>query len=157
MKMCAVTNKRGAHQEMQRKAPGLPSLLLLARSLTHPLTLNLELIIRLTAAKNSIHSEANHVLELVAREEAMQLCHVITPCGVNSGSTMLTIPALRAVSLGNLRWGANSTRKVRQRLVGVWDEDRGLGASCTLPEIIAAQERCPAPGTRCVVQPRSSD
>ncbi|KAK3497703.1 uncharacterized protein B0T23DRAFT_91006 [Neurospora hispaniola] len=68
-----------------------------------------------------------------------QLCHVITPCGVNSGSTMITIPALRAVSRENLRWGANSTRKVRQRLVGVWDEDRGLGASCTLPEILAMQ------------------
>lgn len=50
---------------------------------------------------------------------------------------MITIPALRAVSQGNLRWGVNSTRKVRQR-VGVRDEDRGLGASCTLPEILAA-------------------
>lgn len=80
MKMCAVTNQREAHQETQRKAPGLPSMLLLARSLTHPLTLDLELMIRLTAAKNSIHSEANQVLELVAREEAsncvMSLHHV---------------------------------------------------------------------------------
>ncbi|KAL0475395.1 hypothetical protein QR685DRAFT_568192 [Neurospora intermedia] len=130
MKMCAVTKQREAHQETQRKAPGLPSMLLLARSLTHPLTLDLELMIRLTAAKNSIHSEAN-------QGGSEQLCHVITPCGVNSGSTMITIPALRAVSQGNLRWGVNSTRKVRQR-VGVRDEDRGLGASCTLPEILAA-------------------
>ncbi|WPJ59199.1 hypothetical protein SMAC4_13140 [Sordaria macrospora] len=53
MKMCAGTDKREAHQKTQRKTPGL---LLLARSLTQSLPLDLELMIRLTAAKNIIHS-----------------------------------------------------------------------------------------------------